>query len=59
MFQLKGKNKMGDIESIILDEKNMSEAVVYAKKYFIEVLSIKKINLNEGKQPEDKELRNF
>ncbi|MBN2402376.1 MAG: hypothetical protein JXN64_08240 [Spirochaetes bacterium] len=49
MFQIQGKNKVGDFESIVLDEKNMSEVVTYAKNNFKEIFSIKNINLTEEK----------
>lgn len=53
MYQIQGRNKIGDFESIILDEKDMNLAVVYAKKYFREILSIKNVNLKEEKLNEN------
>jgi hypothetical protein len=49
MFQIQGKNKIGDFESIILDEKNKSDVLSYAEKYFLEIFSIKNINLKDLK----------
>jgi len=53
MFQIQGKNKIGDFESIILDEKNKSDVLSYANKYFIEIFSIKDVNLKEDSLSED------
>ncbi|MFH0975230.1 MAG: hypothetical protein V1874_05545 [Spirochaetota bacterium] len=49
MYQIQGKNKIGDFESIVLDEKNLSEAVIYAKKYFLEIISIRNIIYKDNK----------
>ena len=53
MFQIQGMNKIGDFESIILDEKNMSEVVIYAKKYFLEIFSIKNVSLKDERLSEE------
>lgn len=58
MFQVIGKNKMGYLESLILDGKNMSDAMIYANKYFTEVLSVKNINLNNSKHLREEKLSN-
>jgi hypothetical protein len=53
MYQVQGKNKIGDFESIILDGKNKSEVIIYAKKYFQEIFSIKNVKLKEEKLSEE------
>ncbi len=52
MFQVKGRNKIGDIESIILDDKKISDVIIYARKYFSEVISIKNISIDTDKSEE-------
>lgn len=53
MFQVKGRNKIGDIESIILDDKKITDVVLYANKYFSEVISIKNIGIDKDKTEEN------
>lgn len=45
MFEVKGKNRMGMFESIVLDEKGIPEAMLYANKYFKEVFSIRSFKI--------------
>ena len=55
MFIVRGKNKMGYWESIVLDEKAIPEALHNSKKYFLEISSIEQFSPpDESKENEQK-----